>query len=128
MIKGQADTFFRQLKHRYREVPNFGDVYNQALVIVEKVNLGVTIKNINIVLEDFVDRRDIDHEIKLYELVQGIFIITAFEGSEPYIRMLSRGQLTEKWPFLGSLVEQTGFQKVKFKINSIDVTVEPYNE
>lgn len=129
MIKGQADTFFRQLKHRYREVPNFGDIYNQALKIVEKSNLKATIKNIDIVLEDFVERRDIDHEIKLHELVQGIFIIRVYSETEDKDNeMYSRGQVIDRWPFLGGLIEIEGFQEVKFKVDDLVVEVVPYNE
>ena len=128
MIKGQAETFFRKLKHRYREVPNFGDVYNQALVIVEKSGLPVTVKNINIVLEDFVNRRDVDHEIKLYDLIEGIFIITEADMIITFKEMVSRAQVLEKWPFLVGLIDQKGFEKVKFKIKGNDVTVESYKE
>ena len=128
MIKGQAETFFRKLKHRYREIPNFGDVYNQALSIVEKSGLPVTVKNINIVLEDFVNRRDVDHEIKLYDLIEGIFIITEVDMIITFKEMVSRAQVLEKWPFLVGLIDQKGFEKVKFKIKGNDVTVEPYKE
>ena len=131
MIKGQAEVFFSKLKHRYREVPNFGDIYNQAIKVVEKSGLPVTIKNINIVLEDFVNRRDVDHEIKLYDLIEGIFIITAFEDTEPYwpeTRMVSRAKVLERWPFLVGLIDQKGFQRVKFKINEGSIIVEPYKE
>ena len=122
MIKGQAEAFYRHFKHRYREVPNFKDVYNDTIETVKESGVPFTLKNIDTVLSHFVEKRDTLGVVQVHNRMSLLFIVER-DGEE---EMLSFSQIMEDAPYLVSILEM--IDSMTITVKGVTVKVEPYKE
>ena len=124
MIPGQAESFYDQLRHRYRELPEFHSIYNQALSVVEESKLGVTLNRLDLVISRFLASRDPDREYRVYDFPGRLFLVEA--GGEE--TMMSRFKVACRWPFVRSMLEVRGLEMVDFIVGEKRVTIRLYKE
>lgn len=125
MIPGQAESFYDQLRHRYRELPEFHDIYNQALEVVKEAEVKVTINNLDLVISRFLRDRDSEGEYEVYDFPGRLFIVET-EGEEP--TMMSRFKVDLRWPFMREFLEIRKLEMVHFVIGGKEVRVKLYKE
>lgn len=122
MIKGQAEAFYRHFKHRYREVPHFKDVYNEVIEVVKESKAPFTLKNIDLVLSNFVKERDTMELIEVYDRMSLLFIVE--RGGEEEMRSFS--QVIDSMPYLSSCLEE--IDSLTIEVKGTTTKIRPYTE
>ena len=123
MIKGQAEAFYRHFKHRYREVPFFKDVYNDTIEVVKESGVPFTLKNIETILSDFVEKRDVLGVVQVHNRMSLLFIVEKDDGVE---EMLSFSQIIEDMPYLCSTLEL--IDNISITVKGVTMKIRPYTE
>ncbi len=122
MIPGQAECFLSHFRHKYREIPNFAEIYNYALTSLRDGGVEVALTVIDAFLLGLLEKQA--PNIPVHDREPVFYVVR--NGTDE--RMMSLWQVCAQYKYIAGLVEREKFEKVSFKVGNREVTVVRWKE
>ena len=122
MIPGQAECFLSHFRHKYKEIPNFAEVYNYTLKSLREADIEISLLIIDEFIKGLLKRQDLS--IPIYDKKPNFYVV---KNGKLEI-MMPLWQVCKQYNYITALVERDTFEMVNFRGGGKRVTIHKWRK